>query len=463
MMTAATGLRDLTKQQKELQKKLHEIQQQIQKATRNLQHEQRCYDIWQLVHIQVQLANSTSGGQNRARDQLQSNRAATTKGEPGLGTARRKSPTTEAGSYEVLVGRLQEWTACAAESLHRRCLERIREALEQDLLVIQLEVKQEAHFLEQLEKLLHQDMGSMAKGLDSEYAQFCYNELCAIAQRRAVCCEACSSINMILSVSEPCSLLATNAESTFFDWHTAGSEYIGHDVLRAVTYNDGRVGEGWGSITGWLSADESDFINDQSEAAALWHVVFDDTALGEEDLEEHAVKEAVLAARSKKQETAVIRLQKTSAKEAWDEGRNESRSKADNLNNAAPSIACSSKTARIALRLLADKIMTIIDKTEAVGEQTALAKLLWQTQQLHQQKISHRPMTTLVMYSEAHSRCVKGAVGESCNGGNNCHHGEAVFVSGEVDSASAACVEYLQGVKAVLDRWAPHFSIVLSS
>jgi hypothetical protein len=170
MMTAAKGLRDLTKQQKELQKKLHGTQQQIQKATRNLQHEQRCYDIWQLVHIQVQLASSTSGGHKRAR---------------------RKCPTTDVGSYEceeemkeVLVGRLKEWTACAAESLHRRCLARIMEALEQELLVIELEVKQEAHFLEQLEKPLHQDMGSMAEGLDSEYAQFCYNELCAITRRR---------------------------------------------------------------------------------------------------------------------------------------------------------------------------------------------------------------------------------------------------------------------------------------
>jgi hypothetical protein len=93
-------------------------------------------------------------------------------------------------------------------------------------------------------------------------------------------------------------------------WRTEGSEYLGLDVLRAVTDNDGRVGEGWGSITGWLSADESDFTNDQGEAAELWHVVFDDTALGEEDLEEHEVKEAVLAgqavlARSKKPKTAI--------------------------------------------------------------------------------------------------------------------------------------------------------------
>ena len=46
----------------------------------------------------------------------------------------------------------------------------------------------------------------------------------------------------------------------------------------------------------------SDFTNDQGNAAALWHVVFDDN--GEEDLEEHEVEVAVLAAGSKKHEPA---------------------------------------------------------------------------------------------------------------------------------------------------------------
>ncbi len=46
----------------------------------------------------------------------------------------------------------------------------------------------------------------------------------------------------------------------------------------------------------------SDFTNDQGNAAALWHVVFDDN--GEGDLEEHEVEEAALAAWSKKHEPA---------------------------------------------------------------------------------------------------------------------------------------------------------------
>jgi hypothetical protein len=98
----------------------------------------------------------------------------------------------------------------------------------------------------------------------------------------------------------PYSLVTTNARSTTFatcaaensyrqetERHKEGSEYIALDVLRAVTYNDGRIGEGRGSISAWLSADESDFTNDRGELAALWHVIFNDTALGEEDLEDH--------------------------------------------------------------------------------------------------------------------------------------------------------------------------------
>ncbi len=46
-------------------------------------------------------------------------------------------------------------------------------------------------------------------------------------------------------------------------WRREGSVYIGREVVCAVTYTDGQVGEGWGIITGWLSADRSDFTNDQ--------------------------------------------------------------------------------------------------------------------------------------------------------------------------------------------------------
>ena len=79
------------------------------------------------------------------------------------------------------------------------------------------------------------------------------------------------------------------------EWRTEGSAFVGRGILRTVQDDDGQNGEGWGKITGWLSSEESDFLNDQGEAAALWHIVFDDAALGEEDLEEHEVKAAVIA------------------------------------------------------------------------------------------------------------------------------------------------------------------------
>ena len=63
----------------------------------------------------------------------------------------------------------------------------------------------------------------------------------------------------------------------------------------SIQGEDGEVGDGWGRVVGWLSAAESDFADDQGCAAALWHVRFDDVALGEEDLEEQEVKAAFIA------------------------------------------------------------------------------------------------------------------------------------------------------------------------
>jgi hypothetical protein len=79
------------------------------------------------------------------------------------------------------------------------------------------------------------------------------------------------------------------------EWRTEGSAYVGRGILRTVQGDDGQLGEGWGKIMGWLSAEESDFTDDNGQPAALWHVVFDDVTLGEEDLEEHEVKAAVIA------------------------------------------------------------------------------------------------------------------------------------------------------------------------
>ena len=64
------------------------------------------------------------------------------------------------------------------------------------------------------------------------------------------------------------------------------------------------MGYGKGRIVGWLSASESDFFSERTKrAAALWHVVYEEvcekhcryppSAMGEEDLEEHEVRDAV--------------------------------------------------------------------------------------------------------------------------------------------------------------------------
>lgn len=63
------------------------------------------------------------------------------------------------------------------------------------------------------------------------------------------------------------------------------------------------MGYGKGRIVGWLSASESDFVSERTKRrAALWHVVYEEVcekhkryapaAMGEEDLEEHEVRDA---------------------------------------------------------------------------------------------------------------------------------------------------------------------------
>lgn len=78
-------------------------------------------------------------------------------------------------------------------------------------------------------------------------------------------------------------------------WQTEGSGYIGRGVIREVTENDGRVYDGEGRVTGWLPANESDFMDEHGCPAALWLVDFEDDDLGSEELEEHEIKEALIA------------------------------------------------------------------------------------------------------------------------------------------------------------------------
>jgi hypothetical protein len=82
-------------------------------------------------------------------------------------------------------------------------------------------------------------------------------------------------------------------------FRTEGSDYIGKKVRRYIFNPRGKICDAAdGVVVGWLSKEESQFETEDSTEqqpiyAPLWHMKYDDTRLGEEDLEEHEVEEAV--------------------------------------------------------------------------------------------------------------------------------------------------------------------------
>ena len=81
------------------------------------------------------------------------------------------------------------------------------------------------------------------------------------------------------------------------EWRKEGSDYVGCRALRTMLDDNGNPVAAFGTIVGWLSAEESDFVSEETgKPAALWHMVYNDTGVGEEDLEEYEVKEALVAA-----------------------------------------------------------------------------------------------------------------------------------------------------------------------
>jgi len=77
-------------------------------------------------------------------------------------------------------------------------------------------------------------------------------------------------------------------------WMVEGNEYVGKRVRRSVTVEEKIVGAADGKIVGWLPAEKADYVSDITHApVALWHVLYDDDALGEEDLEEFEVWDAI--------------------------------------------------------------------------------------------------------------------------------------------------------------------------
>ena len=76
------------------------------------------------------------------------------------------------------------------------------------------------------------------------------------------------------------------------EWKTEGHPLIGREIIRLV---EGGPAYSEGKVTGWLSAAESDFLDDKGQPAALFHVQYTaGTLVGdEEDLELHEVKASI--------------------------------------------------------------------------------------------------------------------------------------------------------------------------
>ena len=81
------------------------------------------------------------------------------------------------------------------------------------------------------------------------------------------------------------------------EWRTEGSAYVGREFLRTMVDVDGIEHKFSGEITGWLSADESNFFTKKGKPAALWRFVPYDANVTPHELEEHEVKEMAAEVR----------------------------------------------------------------------------------------------------------------------------------------------------------------------
>ena len=81
-------------------------------------------------------------------------------------------------------------------------------------------------------------------------------------------------------------------------WYTNGSSFVGRLARRSILNEWGETeGGANGRVVGWLPSDQSDYVSVQTHRPApLWHMIYDDEEeLGEEDLEDYEVIEAVAA------------------------------------------------------------------------------------------------------------------------------------------------------------------------
>jgi len=288
------------------------------------QYEQRCHEVWHLVDVQLRLASDKHDTPNLKEHMEPPHRAAVT--------------DDTAGSLQQHV---LDWIAGAAEQLHEKSLLRIQEALQQELKSVDVERKEELHFLEQLQELRGKPDGTK-NALDYGFEQFCLDEMCAIARRRAVCLQVCCAVKLFLN------------------------QYLVRDTE--------------------IDVDMLDTTLDKVHSART--------------------RLLVLA------EKAMLDL-------------------------------------RGAMKPEADNVSTL-GGGSGKGEGGKSGILGAMTSPWHPQQASRRSTTSLVVHTAVSSRYAAGAI----KGSGGVSHGRVgpVFVSGDVKSASEACVEYLQGVKRRLDR-----------
>ena len=99
---------------------------------------------------------------------------------------------------------------------------------------------------------------------------------------------------------------ASKPAAPMAEWMEEGDARLGKRVRRAlVDANDEVTGFADGTVTGFLPSELSDYISEfTGQPAALWHIKYDASDMGEEDLEEVEVDDAIEAFASKTWSTA---------------------------------------------------------------------------------------------------------------------------------------------------------------
>ena len=400
-VVVVSRLRDLVQEQLVLQAKLHGIQREISCNTRRLMADQRCCDVWQLVD---DLWINSQDGRNdsqQAQALVQSNGTGKKEQVPRRGKVSKQDEAAlpaigSAEDSDASVNKLQIWVSNAAEQLHVASLLRITERLEQQLKQLGPERAQELHFLRELQALSGGKQGkkNIHSSLDDQLKQFYADQLTSIARKRASCAEVCSSIKFCLG-----------------QYHVEG--------------------------------DEVDDAQDQGSKAAA----------------------DVLKSRGKEASPQKGRSREKEKDKVPEKERGRARGKRVGASGAVAEAAAERVNANIntvqgarrALFSLVCKAKDTIRENGGIGATIEVSKAL----KAHMEK-SYKDMqpapcsTTMVVIPSSISRAsgIDGRRGAMVRDDDT----TPVLVSGRAASAWEACVEYVYGIKRLLDR-SEHFML----